>query len=200
MLRPFTALLAVVFLTSGCGYIGSPLPPLANIPARVTTLAAVERSSHIIVQFSLPTLTTEGFPIKGTLHLDLRIGTAVNPFRAEDWAAQAKSASEVSVVKDLARYEIPAADWVGKDVTIGARVIAANGKTSAWSDFINLQIVPPPPQPGNVKAEPTAEGVRLTWEGPPGDFRIFRRTGDDKNLARLADVPQSGYVDRTSEF
>ncbi|HEY2018746.1 MAG TPA: hypothetical protein VGH38_34815 [Bryobacteraceae bacterium] len=200
MLRPFAALLAAAFLTSGCGYIGSPLPPLANIPARVTAIAAVERDSHIIVHFTVPTLTTEGFPIKPPLHLDLRIGSAVAPFRPEDWAAQAKAVPEVPVVKGLATYEIPTADWVGKDVTIAARAVAANGKASTWSDFINLPIVPPPATPAAFKVESTAEGVRLTWEGSPGDFRVFRQTGDDKSFPRLADVPQSGWTDSSIEF
>jgi len=57
MRRFLTALAAVL---SGCGYVAGPLPPLANIPARVTDLAAVQRGGKLIVQFTVPQLTTEG--------------------------------------------------------------------------------------------------------------------------------------------
>ena len=44
MRRLLPALIAAAaLLTTGCGYTGDPLPPLANIPARVLDLAAVQR-------------------------------------------------------------------------------------------------------------------------------------------------------------
>src|ERR1700674_765502 len=85
---------ASALFTTGCGYIGEPLPPLANVPAKVTDLWAVQRGSRIIVQFTIPDLTTEGRTIKDPVKLDLRIGTGVEPFDAGTWAAQAKSIPE----------------------------------------------------------------------------------------------------------
>ena len=52
-------LLLSAFLTSGCGYIAGPVPPLANIPARVHDLAAIQRGTKIVAHFSIPQLTTE---------------------------------------------------------------------------------------------------------------------------------------------
>src|SRR5438067_1335818 len=61
MERPIrTGSVLVALLATGCGYIGEPLPPLANIPARVNDLAAVQRGSRIFVQFTIPSHTTEG--------------------------------------------------------------------------------------------------------------------------------------------
>jgi hypothetical protein len=185
--------LAALFL-AGCAYIGSPYPPLVNIPARVTNLAAVQRAGRIIVNYSVPTLTTEGVAIKSPLQLDLRIGPAGTP------PNQFKPLPEGKIVNGFVTYEIPTAEWTGRDVTIAVRSISAKGKPSAWSEVANLPIVPPPEQPSNVKAEATAQGVRVTWDGPPGDFRVFRRTGDDPDLQRLADVPQREFTDRTIEY
>ena len=63
---------------AGCGYIGEPLPPLANVPARVTDLAAMQRGSRIVVSFTVPRLTTEGMPLKAPA-LELRIGASPTP-------------------------------------------------------------------------------------------------------------------------
>jgi len=201
MPRILPELIAAALALTGCGYIGNPLPPLANVPAPVTDLTAVEREDRIIVHFKLPTTTTENATIKSPLKLDLRIGTAATgPFHAAEWAAQAKPAPPGPVEGGVATYAISAAEWIGKDVVIGARVIAANGKESNWSTLEALPVVPPPEKPGKPQIDNTAEGLRLTWEGPAGDFRIFRRAGDEKAFTPLADVQQSGWTDRTSEF
>ena len=39
---------AALFAFSGCGYIGEPMYPLLNIPARFTDLAAIQRGAVII--------------------------------------------------------------------------------------------------------------------------------------------------------
>jgi len=194
MLRFPAAPAALALLMTGCAYIGSPYPPLVNIPARITDLAAVQRASRIIVHYSVPTLTTEGVAIKVPLQLDLRIGPAGSP------PDQFKPLPEGPTTKGLVTYEIPTAGFAGKDVAIAVRTIAANGKRSAWSDSVNLPIVPAPPQPAAIKVESTAEGVHVTWEGPAGDFRIFRQTGDDPTFLRQADVEQQDFADHTIEY
>ena len=187
-------LLVLSLLMSGCAYIGSPYPPLVNIPARVTDLNAVQRAGRIIVHYSVPTLTTEGVAIKSPLKLDLRIGPAKTP------PDQFQTLPEGTADKGFVTAEIPTADWTGKEVTIAVRTIGANGKHSAWSELENLPVVPPPPQPAALRVAATAEGVRVTWEGLAGDYRIFRRTGDDTDFLRQADVQQPDWTDHTIEY
>jgi hypothetical protein len=201
MHRTLPELVAAALLLAGCGYIGNPMPPLANIPAPVTELAAVQRAGRIIVHFKLPTTTMEKVDLKSPPRLDLRIGaTDGGPFRAAEWAAQAQAVPPGDVQGGMATYEIASAPWTGKDVIIGARVIGANKKESNWTALEALPVVPPPQKPGKPVIENTAEGLRLTWDGPPGDFRIYRRAADEKGFSPVADVPQSGWTDHTSEF
>jgi fibronectin type 3 domain-containing protein len=192
-------LICGALLGAGCGYVGDPLPPLANVPGRIADLAAVQRGARIIVHFTPPLETTEHVAIKTPLHLDLRIGTAVAPFNADVWAEGARQIAAPAVSKGLAEYEVPVADWTGKQVTLAARAIGANGKSSAWSNFVNLAVLPPPPTPANVTAEPTAAGVKLTWQGGPGDYLIFRRAAEEKNFAQVAKVTQPEWVDSATE-
>src|ERR1035437_2207893 len=126
---------AAALLLAGCGYVGDPLPPLANIPPKVSDLAALQRGGRIIVQFPVPAKTTEGHPIPPPLRLDLRAGTG-DQFEANQWAAGARQIPPGAMASGVARYEIPAADWTGKEVIFGVRAVAGNGKQSGWSNFV----------------------------------------------------------------
>ena len=191
---------AFLLLTlSGCGYVGDPLPPLANIPGNVTDLAAMQRGGRIIVHFTPPGRTTEGRPLAGPVQFDLRIGTAVAPFTPQTWAAQASEATGLTVVNGLVQTDIPTGAWTGRDVTLAVRVTGANGKESGWSNFVNLTVVAPPEQPKALQPEGTAEGVRLTWQGAPGDFVVLRRTGEGP-FVQIAEAQQTEFLDRTAEF
>src|SRR5664279_1957317 len=109
---------AAGLLLAGCGYVGDPLPPLANIPPKVSDLAALQRGDRIIVQFTVPTRTTEGHPIPPPVHMDLRAGPA-EPFNEVQWAAAARQIPPSAATNGIARYEVPAAGWTGKDVIFG---------------------------------------------------------------------------------
>jgi fibronectin type 3 domain-containing protein len=51
-----------------------------------------------------------------------------------------------------------------------------------------------------MQAQATAEGVLLTWNGPPGEFRVFRRSGGESGFAPVADVTESEWTDHAAEF
>ena len=53
--------LILALLVTGCGYVGDPLPPALNIPVPVADLNAVQRGDQIIIQFTVPQMTTEGW-------------------------------------------------------------------------------------------------------------------------------------------
>jgi hypothetical protein len=189
---------AVALWLVGCGYVGEPRPPLANIPSRVSDLAAVQRGGHVIVQFTVPALTTEGNPIPGPLKLDVRAGTA-DQFEPNRWAAGARQIPPGAMANGIARYEIPAADWIGKEVIFGVRAVAGNGKQSGWSNFVVVPVVTPPEKPAGVTPAVTQQGVRLTWQGSGADFRVFRKTGDD-GYAPVANVQKPEWTDTATEF
>jgi len=190
--------LAVALVTTGCGYVGEPMPPLANVPAKVTDLAVVQRGSRIMVQFTIPSVTTEGMDIKDPVKLDLRIGAAGEPFDAVAWTAHAKVIPDAPVKTGQARYEIPAAEWIGKEAIVAVRVIGARGKEAGWSSFVILPVVAAPETPAAVTATATAEGVRLAWRASGASFRVFRRT--TTGFVPAGTVQQPQWTDTTTEF
>jgi hypothetical protein len=201
---PSHILIAALSLTcAGCGYLGDPLPPLANIPPRIADLAAIQRGSHVIVQFTVPTKTTEGHPIPQPLKLDLRAGTAAEPFDEDQWATAARQVPEPPLSGPVARYEIPVAEWTGKDLIIAVRPIAGNGKHAQWSELLVVPIVPAPETPRSVSATAVASGVRLTWQAHGPSFRVFRKSaspGQSQDFALLATVEKPEWADTTAEF
>lgn len=188
-----------LFLLSGCGYVGDPLPPLANIPMRIEDLAVVQRGGRLIVQFTPPAKTTEGMAVPTPLELDLRVGTAVSPFSPDAWAGQAKAIPEAAVKEGVARYEIPSAEWTGKEVTIAARSIGPNRKDSGWSNFVTVEVVPAPLKPAGLRGEAVANGVRLTWQGGPGRYHVYRRGPGEKEFQQAGTPDRPEWIDETAE-
>lgn len=197
MRRFFPALAALA--AAGCGYVGEPLPPLANIPARVSDLTAVQRGPRILAQFTLPPLTTEGVAIRSPLELDLRIGESEAPFHDEEWAAHARKVAGGRTPGGVAKFEVPSAEWTGKQVLVAVRTIGSNGKPSGWSNFVAVPVVAPPATPTDVQAKAVPTGVALTWSAPGTQFRVFRRIGTGEPEA-VATVQQRTFTDTATEY
>lgn len=191
---------ALASLTAAsCGFVGEPLPPLANIPSAVMGMTAVERGDRIVATFIVPKLTTEGRMLKAVPALDLRIGPAKTPFDLNAWAAAATMEPEIPVENGIATYEIPAAPWVGKEVIVGVQVTGENGKSSGWSNLVTVPVVTPLQTPAGLHAGNTAPGVKLSWSGAGDDFRVFRRIGNGPFVA-FADAPMPPWTDTTTAF
>jgi hypothetical protein len=196
-MKRFLAAAATLCL-AGCGYVGDPLPPLANIPSGVTDLAALQRGGRLIVQFTVPGKTTEGHPVPPPLQLDLRAGTA-DQFEPNQWAEHARRIPPGATANGIARYEIPAAEWTGKEVILGVRALAGNGKQSGWSNFVVVRVVPPPAKPASVTPTNAPQGVHLAWQAAGTDFRVFRKTGAE-NFAPVATVQKPEWTDTSTEY
>jgi hypothetical protein len=189
-----------VILLSGCGYIGNPLPPALDIPSPVTDLRAAEDGDRILVEFTIPPLTTEGLPLKNLRSVDLYVGPPNTPFNPDTWASTAKH-FEISADSPgpVAFDQIQARDWVGQSVELGVRATGPKGKTSSWSNLIPLTVGPPLATPSRLEAENTAEGVKLTWAGAGPNYRVFRWVGNAPPAA-IGESEQPAYLDNFAQF
>jgi hypothetical protein len=187
-------------LLSGCGYIGPPLPPALDIPSPITDLRAAEDGERILVEFTIPPLTTEGLPLKDLRSVELFVGPPNAPSNPDSWAASAK---RFEVPADspgpIAFDHIPARDWVGQSIEIGVRATGPKGKVSAWSNLIPLVVGPPLATPAGLTAENTAEGVRLKWNGAGPNYRVFRWSGNAQPVP-IGEADMPDYLDASAQF
>lgn len=190
--------LALLFLT-GCGFPGPVLPPLLDIPSQIPAVSAAELGDKIIVEFTLPELTTEGNPLRNVRLLEVRVGAAVTPFSVDAWAQTAKAYPVPSPAPGPFTREIPVADWTGKDVLISARAVGPKGKPSQWATMKALKVDPPLSAPAAVKADNVEPGVKITWQGTEQKYRIYRSIGDAAQ-ERIAESDKAEYIDEATQY
>jgi len=181
--------LACMALMAACGYPGEPKPPTLEIPSRVTDLRAAEYGGNILVEFTLPALTTEGLALTKVKSVELRVtaGTASQNVTL--------NAAGPGPIHD----QIAAAEWIGKDVVLTVRATGPKGKTSEWSNAVPLSVGVPLSVPTDLAAENVAEGVHLRWQGTGPRYRVFRSLSD-QTPDRLAESDQPEYVDKTTNY
>lgn len=207
MTRRFCFLLpsvCLVWTVTGCGYVGDPLPPALNIPQRITDLRAVEVGDRIEIEFTLPSLTTEGIVLRTLGGVDLRAGRvpqAPETFDPVRWANSAKVIETSSEQPGPVKKTLPATEWAGQEVVIGVRALNSKGRTSGWSNFVVLTVVEPLAKPVVTLAS-DPEGARVEWTGSAPKFQIFRKAaGSDQEPALLAEVEgQNRFTDKSAEF
>ncbi len=181
------ALCGLPLLLTGCGYIGDTRPPSLNLPAPVTDLAVVERGDKLILQFTIPSHTTEDLPMREKPKLVAYVGEKAFPIQLKD-------------ADLLAHAEIPAAEFYGKDVRVGVKAFNDRDRDGGFSNMVAVHVVPAWTLPANLKAVAVAAGIQLTWDSPEKNFTIFRQGPGDKALVKLDTADRSPYIDKTAEF
>jgi hypothetical protein len=168
MLRLRTILLAATLAwLCSCGFVGEPLPPTPNIPRQVTDLRAMQRGAKIIVDFTIPPLTTDGLILKQVGNVDLQIGDKPVPVTVTNTGP--------------VHTETPARDWIGQEPNVRVRIGNGRERYSNWSNYVTVAVIEPLEPPMDVKAEADPKGVRLTWkpEKRPGvKWRVTRGKQD----------------------
>lgn len=173
-----------LFLTS-CGYIGDTRPPSLRLPTAVTDLAAVERGDKLIVQFTVPSRTTEDLPLQDKPKLVVYIDQKQFPIESKN---------------SLARAELPAQEFYGKDVKVGVKALNDKDRDAGFSNLVTLHVVQALATPANLKADAVAEGVQVSWDSPEKTFTIFRQGPGEPGLVKLDTADHSPYIDKTAEF
>jgi hypothetical protein len=189
--KPAGAIL-LLGLLAGCGYIGPPMAPTLDIPSDVRDLRAIEYGDKIQVSFTIPDLTTEGLMLKSVRSVQLFAGLGAPPSDAQyKVAASGPGAVEYD--------DVPVQAWLGKTIILGVRATGPKGRTSGWSNFVQLLVGPPLAVPTNLDAKNLKDGVGLTWKGAGPRYRVLRGVGDGP-LDVLGDTDKPEYLDGKAQF
>jgi len=199
---------AAFALLGGCGSIGEPLYPALHIPSHVTDLTVVEQGSELKINFTIPSLTTEGLPVKEIGLIDLRVGPGpTNGWNADEWAAGATSVQvPVPERPGPVAATTPANKFIGIDVVVAVRIANPKGRDAGWSQYKTFSVQMPLADPTNFHVAADPKGVALTWNvSSPSEFRIFRQSLKDGKPEQpkpvlLATATEPNYIDISTEF
>jgi hypothetical protein len=156
-----------------------------RLPVPVSDLAVVERGDKLIVQFTVPSRTTEDAPLREPPKLVVYVGDKPTEIEAKDL---------------LAHAEIDARPFYGQDVRVGVKAFNDKDHDAGFSNMVALHVVPALGVPTNLTATATAAGIAVSWDSPEKSFTIFRQGPGDAALVKLDTAERSPYVDKTSEF
>lgn len=177
------------------------MPPALNIVNKITDLRVVEYGDKLMIEFTIPDMTTDQLPVRKIAEVDLRIGTGPDPFDMNRWADSARKLDVTAAAPGSVQAETPAHDWIGKTAVISVRVKTMKGRLSDWSNLGIIPVVDPLKKAQQIQAEPDAVGVKLTWQTPASKARIFRRADvPNEKLALLDTVEGKAYIDKTAEY
>ncbi len=194
-------LIVALVSAAGCGYIGDPLPPALNIPQRIADLTVTQVGENLEIEFTLPSLTTEGIVLQKVAGVDLRAGVAgPAPFDTARWAEGAKVINTSEETPGRVKKTLPAKDWAGQEIVIAVRALNASGRTSGWSNLVTVTAVAPLAKPV-LRAESDSAGVKLLWNVPSPSAKVFRKGPGDKEPVPMGEAQNAAeYVDRGAEY
>jgi hypothetical protein len=182
--------LCAIFLLAGCGTPGPPLPPSLELARPVTDLKANRKANKVYLTWSTPTETTDKHNIKhsGTTEVCRNIGSPLHECGTPlakltfEKPSEAKKSAKVQ-----ASYTAELAPAQSANPTASAfyavNILNSYGKSAGLSNQVQLPAAPTLAPPANLRAQLTAQGVRLSWDpvsasataGVRFAYRIYRR-------------------------
>lgn len=198
-------IIALVF-AQACGSIGEPLPPLLNIPERTQDLAVKQIRREILLQWTAPSLTTEGLPVKNLAFSSIHFMELSEPF---DLPALAGFERQSKVLKSLEEpdpkqpregrltLKVDAANWFGKTLVLGLRSESSRGRSAGFSNLVKIQILPPPPAPPALTLTVEADAIVVSWRavGSARRYRLFRSDKPSEKPRQIGETEKTEYRD-----
>ncbi len=224
-LRPF-GLIGIYLLVVGfsaCGTPGAPSPPSLNLARPVEDLTASRRGNKVDLEWTLPRKNTdrtnvkhnptslicrhEGTTLMATCHSVAEVAPPTPKAPQKEKNEPAPGDVRIHYV-DTLPTQLGMADPAGF-VMYAVEEVNSHGRSAGLSNQVPIPLVPVIAAPDKLSAEVSAEGVRISWSGPPPPeppagvsyrYRIMRRPVGAPAYLVLGDVEPSAtgsYLDKT---
>lgn len=228
---------ALCLLMAGCAQTGPPLPPSLELPKPPSDLRASRKGNRVTLSWSEPLLTTDrqGVRFIGPTLVCRSSESEITVCRTPVSTLPAPAVSNLpqkstSGQKSVSASPLPQTYVDTLPITMqqqdptaeiiyAVEVLNRNSRGAGLSNRVHVPDIVTLPPPGDLSAQLTGEGVKLTWTNPqapanPPDvqtrYRIYRReekSGDNgSNRDTVAgEVPVDGsgrehFTDSTFEW
>ncbi len=206
------AVLLAAAALAGCGKKAPPLPPEPRGPHLPVSVGVRQIGTYPNVVFQLPQ-PRGSKPAQELFRVELiRVIYAsespppadADAFRRRGELVRVEHADPFTpgAVLGLSDASIEELKGRGTGATLryAVRVLDRRGRPSAWVAAADLVLLPTANPPSGLVAEPTADGVRLTWEGTSEHgYNVYRSSATDEAPVLLNGPPvrATEYLDET---
>ena len=224
------ALLVDTCFLAGCGNVGDPLPPLIQIPAPVSDLAAYQFGKWIKLSWTLPKLNTDGSAATTSAGVEVyrlsadssqnvipekalfvRFALKWKVFEEPDFEAQ-REGGKLVITDTLSDSET--AKIFGATFSYAVKVINKKKQDAGISNIVSVKVLPIPNPPEGLRSTLAEHFIELSWELPTLNtddspvkdrvkFNVYR-SGNPKIAVgeRLTQTPTAGssFEDESMEF
>jgi hypothetical protein len=205
--RLLLALGSLSWLT-GCAQMGPPMPPSLEVPKAPSDLRAARKGDKVTLTWTIPARTTDRQRVRylGKTQVCRSVDATLKQCDAPmaevappaDFAATNKSPS----AKKLTASFIDTLPSAGEQAnptgfaTYAVEVLNAAGRGAGVSNLARVPLVPALPPFSDFAAQPTGQGVLISWECPASSrrtgvkylFRIYRRLESSASATRIAEI------------
>ena len=199
--------MVVLFVASGCGAPGEPLPPSPAIPTAISDLAAQQAGDAVLLTFTMPKKSVRGESLKEVPTLEVLRGALkadgtpdAKSFRVVDTVPGSLIANYTQQGKVEFRDPVPGGEikeHADEAVVYRVRTRVSDKKTSADSKDVSLRLYAVPARIESLDARVTKGGIQLKWAAPDKtsggaalgqiqEFHVYRGELDAASAAAAA--------------
>ncbi len=210
----------LVVVLSGCGKEGPPLPPEIRIAERTTDLTAFQEGDVAVLEWSYPSLTTDGRALSDVEAIQVWRATLPAdqepppPVSSQDRQLRRQLLEgEGEVIRELSPDELAEitrgsalifrdnlGEWrksEGAEVEspvlwFGVRTICCRKRASALSNVVRLEPQAPPPPPTDLELVAGAEGIDVRWRQSDDLATLVERAAEGATWAAVTKDPVRG--------
>jgi hypothetical protein len=167
------------------------------IPVPISDLRVVERAGNLVIDFTVPALSTDNERLRRLRGIDLRAGSG-----GPNWEASSRPIPVEAEAPGPVHVDVPVTGWVGRDLIVRVRAAGKHGLHSEWSNSVRIKVVPPLEAP-RIAVAAVTDGVRIAWTpqaGVEAEYRILKQGPGEEHASIAATVKAAEYVDPRTEY
>src|SRR5258706_2664121 len=201
----------LIWLT-GCASIGPPLPPSLELPRPPSDLRAARKGDRVTLTWTVPALTTDRQSVRylGKTRIcrsvDAPLKQCETPVGDVPPPANPTSRRKPSEQKLTATFTDTLPSAIELEHPTGSAVYALEvmndaDRSAGLSNQVHVPLVPTMAPFSNFAAQPTAQGVLISWQCPPMSrkgsagtkylFRIYRHSESSSREIRIAEIDET---------